>query len=476
MAIGEDLSDNLSAWEAAALWHRSEQMSEAETAIWRSEVHPQQSATVSSLLVYDSTPDWDRFWNAHEWATHVVARTRQRVLEPALPTTPPAWVYDDHFTLDYHLRRRFVTGGMSEVLHLCQQEAMTPFDRSRPLWTATLIEGLPDGKAAYFLKLHHALADGPRGIELLSLVTSRTREHTEVKPVATLERGLTPDPVALAVKGISDTLDQAPEALRDGVRIGLRVLGNPGHALAEGLRYGASLRRILSPPEAPSSPLLAGRDGRAWQFVTLDCATASLKAAGAAGGGSLHDAFVAALLGGLRAYHQHHGADLHDVPVSMAVSLSRADDPMGGGKFAGAMLALPADLDDVEERIAAIRGEIFSLRTEPALNSLRRLTPLANRLPAALSTLAMHYSPSADLAVSTLPGVAHAVYMAGARVEQAYPFGPLPGVAVMAAMVNHDGTACIGLNVDGSAIPDIDVFAQCLQAGLNEVLASAPEA
>ena len=37
---------------------------------------------------------------------------------------------------------------------------MAPFDRARPLWEATLVEGLPDGRAAYLLKLHHSLADG----------------------------------------------------------------------------------------------------------------------------------------------------------------------------------------------------------------------------------------------------------------------------------------------------------------------------
>src|SRR6185503_4890146 len=36
----------------------------------------------------------------------------------------------------------------------------TPFDRSRPLWEARVYEGLADGRAAIFFKLHHADADG----------------------------------------------------------------------------------------------------------------------------------------------------------------------------------------------------------------------------------------------------------------------------------------------------------------------------
>ncbi|MEI2820887.1 MAG: wax ester/triacylglycerol synthase domain-containing protein [Marmoricola sp.] len=464
------MNDNMPAWEAATLWHRSQQMTELETAIWRSEQHPQQSATLGSLLILDETPSWSRLREAHEWATRVVARARQRVLEPALPTTAPAWVEDEAFYLDYHLRRRQVTGGLAEALEVAQLEAMTPFDRSRPLWTATLIEGLPDGRCGYFLKLHHSMADGRDGVELLSLVTSRTREHTDNKPIAAPMDHPTPDPVALSVKGVSDALDAAPELARGAARLGWKAITNPGRALSESVRFGASVRRMLDPQLAPPSPLLSPRDGRAWHFIVLDCPVADLKAAGKTGGGSMYDAFAAALLGGLQRYHDHHGVELHDVPVSMALSLSRADDPMGGGKFAGAMLALPADVDDVDDRIAAVRGEVFAVRTEPALLGLRKLAPVANRLPAAISSLAMQFTPSADLAISSIPGVPYEVFMAGARIEKVYPFGPLPGVAVMAAMVSHNGTACIGLNVDATAVPDTDVFAECMAAGLSEVL------
>jgi hypothetical protein len=63
--------------------------------------------------------------------------------------------------------------------------------------------------------------------------------------------------------------------------------------------------------------------------------------------------------------------------------------------------------------------------------------------------------------------------MAGARVDRLYPFGPLPGVAVMAAMVSHVGTCCIGLTIDAAAVADVDVFMTNMRAGLDEVLALA---
>jgi hypothetical protein len=47
-----------------------------------------------------------------------------------------------------------------------------------------------------------------------------------------------------------------------------------------------------------------------------------------------------------------------------------------------------------------------------------------------------------------------ATYLAGAKVERTYPFGPLQGAAVMTAMVSHAGTCCFGMTIDHSVVPD----------------------
>ena len=44
----------------------------------------------------------------------------------------------------------------------------SPMDISRPLWTATLVEGLADGKAATMLHLSHAVTDGVGATEMFA--------------------------------------------------------------------------------------------------------------------------------------------------------------------------------------------------------------------------------------------------------------------------------------------------------------------
>jgi len=477
---------NRAAWGAAGQWGRAERMNELETTMWRSERHPQHSSTICSLLLLDCVPRWDRLVAAHEWATSLVPRSRQRVVEPLLPTGPPAWAADVHFALAYHLRRVELgsRNTMADLLELVQSLAITPFDRTRPLWEATLVEGLAGGdgegegtRAAYFLKLHHSLTDGLGAVQLLSTVQSRTRKHTEHKPVAPqpvpAAESVEPDRLGLTVHGAIESVRHAPSVVGGLLSAGRRLVTDPLGAVSDGVRFGASLRRVLSPPAAEPSPLLRNRDGRRWLLRTLECPLADLRAAGKSAGGSVNDAYLAALLGGLRRYHEHHGVEIEEIPITVPVSLRRADDPLGGNRFAGAMLAAPIGIADPAERVAALRGAILSQLNEPALDSFSVLTPVVNRLPSAVGAAVIERAARTDLSASNVPGLTERVYLAGAEVLRVYPFGPLPGVAMMAAMLSHVGICCIGLTVDAAAVPDDDVLMRCMEAGLAEVLALA---
>ena len=464
-------------WDLASSWGAEERMSETETLMWRSERHPRLSSTICSLMILDRAPDWDRFLAAHEWATELVPRCRQRVLDPLLPVGPPAWITDEAFRLEHHVRRTRLPGAgtMAQLLELAQTQALTPFDRTRPLWEGTLVEGLEDGRAAYLLKLHHSLTDGLGGIQLMALVQSRTPEHTADKPTAEPRESSYPtDRWGLTTAVVREQIAELPgRALRSAV-LGTRVLASRGGAISEAVRYASSLRRTLASPPAPPSPLLAGRRGTSWRFEVLECPLDDLKKAAKAAHGSLNDAYVAALLGGLRRYHERHGVELDDLSMVMPVSLRKADDPMGGNKFAGAYFAAPVGIADPAERIAVLRGMVLTMRVEPALDTLSLVAPLLNRVPSRVGQLAFDLVGSAaELSASNMPGVPHAVYMAGARVERVFPFGPLPGVAIMAAMVSHDGTCCIGLNIDNDAVEDPDVLRECMVEGLAEVLSLA---
>lgn len=450
-------SEDLERWGSAAGFSTTPELTPMQTLMWRSERHPVLSSTTTVVIDLDRVPDWQRFVAATDWGTRLVRRLRQRVVDPVVPTAAPTWADDPTFDLGYHLRRERVAD-RTEVLAAAAQVALRPFDRTRPLWEGVLLE-VGDARAAYVLKIHHALADPLGTVQLLSMLQSGRRAHTARKPLGDPQDGAAPaavDPVELAVAGLRADV----AALGGSVRGGRALLGTrPATVLASGLRYGASVRRLLTQPAAPS-PALGPRTGRQWRFLTLDAPLAGLRELARLGGGTLDDAAVALVLGGLRRYHARRGTDLDTLPVGVRVSLDRADDL--GNRFAQAIISAPMGIVDPVDRVAAVRGEVLSLHTERALDVVDALAPVVNRLPSGLGAAALRTGPAPDAFVLTLPGPPRRRYMAGAQVQGMYVLGPLPGSALTACVVTVGDVACLGVTVDASGVADVAGLRACL--------------
>src|SRR5499427_8223438 len=122
-------------------WGASRQMNPLETAMWRAEsADPRLRVNVSLLELLDPVPDWDRLLAAHEWASRMVPRMRQRVVEPTLALGTPTWVTDGDFDLSRHVHRVELPspGTLRQLLDIVQDFAAAPLDRDRPLWQALL--------------------------------------------------------------------------------------------------------------------------------------------------------------------------------------------------------------------------------------------------------------------------------------------------------------------------------------------------
>jgi diacylglycerol O-acyltransferase len=468
---------NEQAWALASHWSQSRYMTPFEALMWRVEADPRLRSTMTAVYLLDEAPDWDRLVAAHEWASRLIPRARQRVVDPPFGLGTPTWVVDDAFDLGFHLRRLALPapGTMRQLLDLVETDAMASFDRSRPPWRASLVEGLEGGKTAYVLKLHHSITDGQGGTQLVGLLHSRTREPSPDKPMPDPPPPETASRLGVLAEQLTGNVRHAPsDAVRlagDAVKAATRVATRPLEDAARGTRFARSLQRVLAPPPAPPSPLLAGRS-RSWHFDAVDVPLAELKRAGKAAGGSLNDAYVAVLLGGFRRYHEHFGQPIEELSMAMPISLRRGDHPMGGNRFAGARFAAPVGEPDPAERIRVMHEIVMTVRDEPALDVFGLLAPTLNRLPMPLVARAYgSQTQRLDLQASNVAGLPYTAYIAGARIERMLPFGPLPGCAVMATLLSYAGTCSIGINLDPAAVTDPDLFMSCLDEGLQEVLA-----
>lgn len=197
-----------------------------------------------------------------------------------------------------------------------------------------------------------------------------------------------------------------------------------------------------------------------------------LKNAAKAAGGTLNDAYVSAVLGGPRRYHEQVGVAIGDVTINIPVSLRRESDSAGGNRFATAFISAPSSLADPVARIAKLRETVGAMRDELALDFFSLLLPILNRAPASMFTpLFISMQNRADVTVSNVPGMRDQVRFLGVPVRAMYYFGPLPGSPVILVLHSQSGRCFIGVNCNGEVFPEPQALFDCLRAGLNEVLA-----
>jgi WS/DGAT/MGAT family acyltransferase len=458
----------------AQTWSR--EVDPVDYLLYRGESDPRSRSSMMSVEILDQVPDWQRLRQDLERASRVVVRLRQKIVAPIMPITRPQWIVDPDFDVDYHLRRVRVPepGTLRQVLDLAYSLYAGPLDLSRPLWEATLVEGVDaeGGRAALLWKISHSVSDGVGGIELDRLIRSYERDPDrgpmpplpvpeDVSPAAITRKAARTLPLTVSAE-VATRLTGALGAAAGAARA-------PAAAVNGVARFAGSLRRIIGPPPVQPSPLLQRRSLNR-RFDVLDIPLERIRGAAKQHGCSVNDAYIAAICGGLRRYHDAAGVYVEAVPLAMPVSLRSGDDPVGGNRWAGVRIAAPVGEPDPVQRMKLVRQFVITGRTEPAINALGSLAPVLARLPWELIAALGTNGARSDVQASNVPGHAQDTYIGGAKVLRNYPFGPLPLAAMMIVMLSHAGRCYVGVHYDTAAINDGALFMRCLGDGFDEVM------
>lgn len=454
----------------------SDELGPVDYLLHRGEANPRTRSGIMALELLDTTPDWERFRTRFENASRKVLRLRQKVVVPTLPTANPRWVVDPDFNLDFHVRRVRVSepGTLREVFDLAELILQSPLDISRPLWTATLVEGLPDGKAATLLHVSHAVTDGVGGVEMFAEIYDLERDPPtrptpplpvpqDLSPNDLMREGFTHLPFAL-IGGVVGAVSGAVSAAG-------RVLMEPVSTVSGIVNYAISGIRVVNRAAEPS-PLLRRRS-LATRSEAIDIPLADLHKAAKAGGGSINDAYLAGLCGALQRYHQALGVPIGSLPMAVPVSLRADADTAGGNRFTGVNLSAPVGAGDPVSRMRKIRAQMTQRRDEPAMNIIGSMAPVLSVLPTAVLEGITGSVVGADVQASNVPVYPGDTYIAGAKVLRQYGIGPLPGVAMMVVLISRGGWCTITVRYDRASVRKEALFAQCLLEGFNEILALA---
>jgi diacylglycerol O-acyltransferase len=240
---------------------------------------------------------------------------------------------------------------------------------------------------------------------------------------------------------------------------------------SDALATAASVGRFVRPVSDTLSPVMTGRSlDRHLDMIGVDLH--DLKRAARSAGGTLNDAFVAAVTGGLRRYHERHASEAAELMVTMPVSIRTENDAAAGNRITLVRFKVPVGVADPVERVRLTGRQCRTARDERAVRLTNAIAGTLNLLPSAvLGSMLKHV----DFVASNVPGVSMPIYLGGAAVSGYYAFGPTTGSAMNITLLSYNGTCCIGFTIDTAAVPDWDVLMECFREGFEEVLEIAGE-
>jgi diacylglycerol O-acyltransferase len=421
------------------------------------------------LRVGDGGVDIDRIRRLFDGQLHKIPRFRQKLASVPL-SGAPVWIDDPSFNLDYHVRHTALPhpGDTRQLERLASRIMSQRLERKRPLWELWVVEGLAGGRFALISKIHHALADGISGVDLVSALMGRDPDYRPTAFPAWIPR---PAPGARAL--LAGEIRHEIDALLGLVRRGEET---PERSPAQETPVGVATRvrhavaafsvAVESAPPTPLNVEIGPNRRFAWLRVALERLGEIREATGC----TLNDVVLAVVSGAVRGFLLRRGCSVHELDFRVMVPVSvRSSEERGrlGNRISQLVVHLPLEAEDPLERLRLVSEHTRLLKQSGQAQGAQMLTGLTELIPprvaAPLERMAARRS-FGNMVVTNVPGAPWTAYLLGARLLEAYPLVPLAArQALNVAVLSYDGHLHWGVNADFDAIPDVADFVALLE-------------
>jgi len=395
-----------------------------------------------------------------EGRLHEIPRYRQKLMWIPVEQRP-VWVDDPHFNIDYHIRHSALPrpGGMDELKKLTARITTRVLDRSRPLWELWVIEGLEGDRFALVSKIHHCMADGEGGADLVRILHSAKPEAEIAEPRPFMPR-------------------QAPsegELLRDSVwrfaGMPLRALRGLSHFQTEAFDLwedmGTRVRAfsdmaglaLTRSSETPLNGTLGPHRRIDWLTLPLE----EVKTVRRNLGCTVNDVVLATVTGAVRHYLLRRGVDPRQIDFRVSAPVNvRAESEKGamGNRVSAWILRLPIEFEDPLEWVNRIGETTRELKRSKQSLAVETMMKAAEYAPASLLALGARVaSGPINMIVTNVPGPQFPLYTLGAKLQEMNPLVPLlDGTGLGIALFSYDGKLHVGLNAEYELVPDLGAF------------------
>ncbi len=394
------------------------------------------------------------------------------------------WIWRDiavsgrELDLRHHFQRRTVRrdSGIRGLWELVSDLHALRLDRSAPLWMAYLIDGLPDGRFAFYIKVHHTVVDGVAGLQMItgSLSTDPDERgmppfYAAKTPARQPERtpgGRSSGPLA-ALRRLADTASAGMELTAKAVRTQL------GSAVASLLTPSVAVP-FSAPPTRFNSSLGPYR-AAAGTSVDRD----RIRALQQAGEVTGNDVVMTIISGALRGWLAERGELPRRSLVAICPVTVRKHEVVAadshGNQFGMGLCPLGTDIDDAARRLELVHNAMAHIKKQvaeqgpgamlvamgPAIGPtiLLPMLPFDTKVP-----------PSFNIPVSNVPGPPEPMYFNGARLDEIYPVSAIwDGMALNVTVCSYADQVSIGYVADRDVMADVETLVPFTERSLADL-------
>jgi WS/DGAT/MGAT family acyltransferase len=363
------------------------------------------------------------------------------------------WVDDDAFDLRCHVRHASLPrpGSTAQLQQRCAEILERPLNRKRPMWEAWIIEGLANDAFALLVKVHHCIVDGIAGIGMLAALLD-TDETEPARPPQPWRARPAPSRGEL----LRDELARRTQAVVGAGRAIRRAITDPVAGLEQAGSAATGLWRLLRTGMSPAPAVSINRPiGPHRQVSWLSLDLEQLKAIKRRLGGTVNDVVLTIVSGALGTVLRSRGElpESGTLRAAVPVSVRTAEELDAPGNRVSVWLCpLPVSERNALRRLATIRATTEELKRGEHASGGAVLAEVANWAGGAMVEAAaklINATRIYNLIVTNVPGPSFPLYLAGARLTEAYPHLPLfeqQGLGI--ALLSYMGRLYVGMASD----------------------------
>jgi diacylglycerol O-acyltransferase / wax synthase len=369
--------------------------------------------------------------------------------------------------MDFHIRHAALPypGGERELGTQVARLHSRPMDLTRPVWEATLIEGLENRRFAFYFKAHHCAIDGMGAMNMVRAWLSDDPADRRPPGMPKSQARSEPEPkgpqASLLQRLVKNTRGNA-QAISELTRT-LYKLGRGGK--------DSVLRAAATTPRTLFNTRISQQRRLGTQLLDL----ARFKAIGDATGATVNDVALAICSGAVRRYLIEHSVlPEASLTASIPIGLPRSDGKPGNA-VTGFVCPLATDVVDPIERLKVI--STVTDRTKKQMlamssTALERFAMLGMSplLLGQMSGVLAKLPPFFNFVVSNVIASKKPLYLYGARLEAMYPISFLfDGYAINVTLIGYADKVAIGFIGCRDAIPHLQRLAVYTGDALTEL-------